>query len=82
MFVELVRDGNYWEAGDYSTRRPSDAPYLSCDSDGWRVSCGIESWFTDQDEARRLEEELVDGAVATIKVDGRGNAAIVALEAG
>ena len=42
------------------------------------MSCGIESWFTDQDEAKRLEAEVADGAVATVKIDDRGNAAIVA----
>ena len=79
-FVPLVRDGDYWVAAGYETDRPADGPYLTCDSDGFGVTCGIESWFTNQDEARRLEAEVVDGAVATVRIDDRGNAAIVALD--
>jgi uncharacterized membrane-anchored protein len=80
-FVRLVPDGDYWVAAGYETDRPTEGPYLTCDSDGFDVSCGIESWFTDQDEARRLEAEVADGAVATVRIDGRGNAAIIALDA-
>ena len=75
-----MRDGDYWVAAGYETDRPADGPYLTCDSDGFGVTCGIESWFTNQDEARRLEAEVVDGAVATVRIDDRGNAAIVALD--
>ena len=78
-FVPLVRDGDHWVAGGYETERPADVPYLRCESDGWNLSCGIESWFTDQDDARRLEAEVADGAVATVRVDDRGNAVIVDL---
>jgi uncharacterized membrane-anchored protein len=80
VFVALVRDGDYWVSAGYETDRPTDGPYLTCESDGFGVSCGIESWFTDQAEARRLESELADGAAATVRIDDRGNAAIVALD--
>jgi uncharacterized membrane-anchored protein len=80
-FVPLVRDGDFWVAGGYETDRPAEGPYLRCDSDGWTLSCGIESWFTDQDDARRLEAAVADGAVATVRVDDRGNAVIVDLSA-
>jgi uncharacterized membrane-anchored protein len=80
-FVPLVQNGDYWVAASYETDRPTDGPYLTCDSDGFSVSCGIESWFTNQDEARRLEAEVVDGAAATVRIDDRGNAAIVGLDA-
>ncbi len=82
VFVPLVPDGGHWRAGGYAEERPADGPYLTCDSDGWRLSCSIESWFADQDEALRLESDLGDGAVATVRVDERGNAAIVGLAAG
>ena len=60
---------------------PEDGPYLACDDRDWAIRCGIESWFVPQDEAAALEQALADdGAIATIKVDSRGNAAIVALE--
>ena len=81
VFLPLVRDGEYWRADGYRTDRPEQAPYITCDSTGWSVSCGIESWFTDQDEARRLGSMVGNGGVATVQVDDRGNAAIVALDA-
>ena len=81
VFVPLVQDGEYWRADGYLRERPAQTPYLTCDASGWRLWCGIESWFTDQDEARRLESIVQRGAVATVKIDDRGNAAIVALEA-
>lgn len=79
-YVPLVRDGDYWVGAGYQAERPEDGPYLACDSDGFSVSCGIESWFTDQDQARRLQAEVAEGAVATVRIDDRGNAAIVALD--
>jgi uncharacterized membrane-anchored protein len=78
-YVLLERDGEFWVAGGYETERPADGPYLTCESDGSDLSCGIESWFTDQDDARRMEAEVADGAVATVRVDDRGNAVIVDL---
>jgi len=81
-YIPLVRDGAYWVGAGYRTERPDDGPYLTCDSQGFSVTCGIESWFTDQDEARRLQHEVADGAVATVRIDHRGNAAVVALEPG
>ena len=62
--------------------RPADGPYLACDDRSWQVRCGIESWFLPQDEAREAERLLQDGAVAEIKVDSRGNAAVVGVRAG
>jgi uncharacterized membrane-anchored protein len=80
-FVPLERDGDYWVAASYESERPGDGPYLACESDGFGVTCGIESWFTGQDEALRIEAEVADGATATVRIDDRGNAAIVGLEA-
>jgi uncharacterized membrane-anchored protein len=82
LYVTLVRDGDVWTAGDYSRQRPSGAPYLACHDRDWRIRCGIESLFLPQDEAAAMEEDVAGGAmVAVIKVDGRGNAALVRLEA-
>ena len=81
LYVTLVRKNDVWRAGEFTRTRPEDGPYLSCDDRSWRIRCGIESWFVPQDEAAALEQALTDdGAIATIKVDARGNAAIVALE--
>lgn len=80
VFVPLEPSGELWEGGRAQRQAPNSGPYLRCESEGWRVRCGIESFFASQDRARELERELVDGAVARIRVDGRGNAAVVAVE--
>jgi uncharacterized membrane-anchored protein len=83
VYVPLVRDGDVWRGSGWTRTRPDDAPYLACTSQDWAVSCGIESWFADQDEARVVGERLGrDGGVATVRVDGRGHAVLVDLEAG
>jgi uncharacterized membrane-anchored protein len=81
-YVPLRQQGAVWVGGSVQRTRPSDGMYLTCDDSEWRLSCGIESWFLPQDEARALEEVVRGGtAVATVKVDGGGNAALVAVEA-
>lgn len=80
VFVPLEEAGDVWVGRRAVEDRPDSGPYLRCESEGWRVRCGIESFFASQDRARELEQQLRDGAVARIKVDGRGNAAIVAVE--
>ena len=80
VFVPLRRDGEVSRPGRPRADPPADGPYLRCASDGWQLSCGIESLFLPQDEALALERQLAeDGALARIRVDGRGNAAVVAV---
>ena len=80
LYVPLTEQGAVCQPGPASTRKPAQGPFLRCVSDGYQPRCGIESLFASQDEARRLERELVDGAVAVVKVDDDGNASIVRLE--
>jgi uncharacterized membrane-anchored protein len=83
VFVTLVRDGDLWTAGEYSDERPSGTPYLACDQPDFRIRCGIESLFLPQDEAADMEEQVAGGSlVAVVKVDSRGHAALVRVEAG
>jgi uncharacterized membrane-anchored protein len=80
VFILLVQDGDLWTMDRYSRTRPDDGHYLACQDRDWAVRCGIESWFVPEDEARELEDALAgDGAVATVRIDGRGNAALVDL---
>ena len=81
LYVALERDGEVWVAGAHTRERPSDTPYLTCDDRDWRLRCGIESLFLPQDEAASMQADLGDGSmVAVVKVDGRGNAALVRVE--
>jgi uncharacterized membrane-anchored protein len=83
LYVTLVQDGDVWTAGEFTRERPSGTPYLACDDREWRIRCGIESLFLPQDEAAAMEQDVAGGSmVAVVKVDGRGNAALVRVEAG
>jgi uncharacterized membrane-anchored protein len=80
VYVRLLRDGRLWRTAGVQRTRPSSGPYLACRYDG-TLRCGIESLFLPQADARALERELAAGdAVARIRVDGRGNAAVVGVE--
>jgi uncharacterized membrane-anchored protein len=79
VFVPLIADGTVWKGGAPVRTAPSgDTPYLRCHDEGWRLRCGIESWFLPQARAAAAGRALADGAaVAVLRVDGRGNAALV-----
>jgi uncharacterized membrane-anchored protein len=81
LYVTLVEEDGVWTASEWSRDRPGDGPYLACDDRSWQIRCGIESWFLPQDEAREAETLLRDGAVAELRIDGRGNAAVVDVRA-
>jgi uncharacterized membrane-anchored protein len=80
LFITLRQEGDVWVADGRSRTRPDSGLYLACTDRYWEISCGIESWFLPQDEAAAMEEAVGDGALATVKVDSRGHAAIVAVE--
>lgn len=80
-WVPLTRQGEVWVGGPVVRARPSSGLFLRCDDSGWRLSCGIESWFLPEDRAAALEDAVRDdAAVATVRVDARGNAALVGIE--
>jgi uncharacterized membrane-anchored protein len=81
VYVRLVPDGALHRAGAVTTTRPSTGPYLRCSYRGGQPHCGIESYFLPQGAAGALGQALArGGAVARIKVDGRGNAALIGVE--
>jgi uncharacterized membrane-anchored protein len=81
VFLPLTEDGEVWAAGTPTRTRPDDGPYLACTDRNYEIRCGIDSWFLPQDEARELEGAIRDGdVVARVRIDDRGNAALVAVE--
>ena len=81
VFLPLTEDGEVWAAGTPTRTRPDDGPYLACTDRNYEVRCGIDSWFLPQDDARELEDAIRDGdVVAKVRIDGRGNAALVAVD--
>ncbi len=81
VYLVLDEVGGMLQTRERVRQRPSDGLYLTCDSDGWNTRCGIESWFLPQDEAKALEQKVGGGTVvATVKIDDRGNAALIAVQ--
>ena len=81
VYITLVQKGDAWTADEWTRDRPEDGPYLACDDRSWQIRCGIESYFLPQDVAAETEDLLRDGAVAEVRIDGRGNAAVVDVRA-
>lgn len=80
VFVPLVEQGGVWVAADWRASRPDEGPYLACAHRDRAIRCGIESYFAPQDAAWELERQLArDGGVATIRIDSRGRASVVAV---
>jgi uncharacterized membrane-anchored protein len=81
VYITLRQEGEVWVSDGWQRERPGDGPYLACTDQGWNVRCGIESYFLPQDEAAAMEREVADGAYAEIRIDSRGNAAVVEVRA-
>jgi uncharacterized membrane-anchored protein len=81
VYITLVRTDGVWAADEWTRDRPEAGPYLACDDRSWQVRCGIESFFLPQDRAAATEDLLRAGAVAEVRIDGRGNAAVVDVRA-
>jgi uncharacterized membrane-anchored protein len=81
VYVSLSQEDGLMRASEFSRSRPDTGPYLACDDRYWQIRCGIESWFASQSEASRLGRELADDeGIAVVRIDSRGNAALVDLE--
>lgn len=77
-YVPLTQKGAVWVGGDIVRSRPAAGPYLTCNDRSWRLRCGIESWFLPQQRAASVQTWLGQGhAVARVKIDSRGNAALI-----
>lgn len=80
FYLALEERDGVMVAGSVSTRRPSESPYLRCTGVD---RCGIESFFVAQDEAEAFGRLVGSGtAVARVRIDGRGNAALMDVEPG
>jgi uncharacterized membrane-anchored protein len=81
VYVPLRAEGGLWKATWPAVAdRPRSGPYLRCHDEGWRLRCGIESFFLPEGKAAAVGRAVVDGkAVAVVRIDARGNAALVEL---
>lgn len=77
-YVPLTRQGEVWVGGPVQRTPPAEGMFLTCDDSSWTLDCGIDSWFLPQGEAAGLQAAVRGGtAVATVKVDTAGHAALV-----
>jgi uncharacterized membrane-anchored protein len=81
VYITLAEQDGVSVASDYLRDRPDSGPYLACDDTGWEIRCGIESWFQPQDEAARMQDVLREGALAEVRIDSRGHAALMDVRA-
>ena len=82
LYVTLAEKDGVWVGTDWTRERPDDGTYIACRDNGWHLTCGIESLFTSQRRAKELENDLMrGGAIAEIRVDSRGNAAVLDIKA-
>lgn len=83
VYMPLERRGDaVWQGtGTYVLNRPVTGPFLACAKRRGSVSCGIESLFASQDRAKDLEVTLAGSAVAKVRIDRAGRAAVIGLEA-
>lgn len=80
LFITLEERDGVAVGTAWSKTRPTSGLYLTCAPTTWPVTCGIESWFVSQDEAQQIERDVASGhAVAEVRVDSRGNAALTGL---
>ncbi|WP_110240806.1 GDYXXLXY domain-containing protein [Nocardioides gilvus] len=80
LFIVLEERDGVAVGTEWTHRRPESGLYLACAPQSWAADCGIESWFVPQDEALQIERDVASGhAVAEVRVDSRGNAAITGL---
>lgn len=80
VYLPLTRNGDVWSLGAHLETRPARGPFLSCVEEYGHTTCGIESWFLPQDKAAAMQKELADHKlVAIVRIDARGNAALVDL---
>lgn len=80
VYLPLRQEGEVWVADSALTERPASGPYLTCVNGSWTRDCGIDSYFLPQDEAAAMEQQLRDGALATVRIDRWGNAALISVE--
>lgn len=81
VWVELApRRGGRLRLEGVSRTRPSGRA-VRCQARDGALHCGIESFFASESEARSLDAALRErGAIARLRVDGAGRAAIVGLD--
>ena len=81
VYVELTDRGDFWSGDVATTTRPEQGTFIRgralADSSTWpvRIEYGIETYYTDEDEAPRLEREA-RSLYVDVRLDDDGGARI------
>lgn len=82
VFVSLVPSGDHHEAASRSTKRPNSGPYIRGTlTSPWRqrLDCGIEAYYVQEGEGRRLETLIRDRKILAEVAVWHGHAKLVRL---
>jgi uncharacterized membrane-anchored protein len=80
VYVPLHREGDRWTGGVALTTKPDDGVFIRGRATSRGIVYGIETYYADEDEARRLEREAREGLDVRVSIDGDGQARIEGLE--
>jgi uncharacterized membrane-anchored protein len=81
VYVALREGEGRW-VGDRATRgRPGGGTFIRGTYTGSTIEYGIETYYADEDEAPRLEDEAARGMNVRVVLDGDGRARISKVEA-
>ena len=83
-FIPLARKGETWVGGEVVRDEPTEGLFLRCDDSQWGLRCGIETaYLATGSENDAVRDALrTDNALATVRVDGSGHAALIGVSAG
>jgi uncharacterized membrane-anchored protein len=80
VYVPLRQEGDHW-TGTYTLKeKPREGVFIRGRATRSGIVYGIETYYADEDEARRLEREAVDGLDVRVSIDGDGQARIEGVE--
>lgn len=76
VYVALRRSGDRWTGDAATLTRPAGGTFIRGTYTGSRIEYGIETYYADEDEARRLEREARDRLDVRVVLDDDGKARI------
>lgn len=80
VYVSLREEGGRWVGGRATRGRPDGDTVIRGRFNGSTIVYGIETYYADEDEARRLEAEAGDGLDVRVVLDDDGRARISGVE--
>jgi uncharacterized membrane-anchored protein len=79
VYVPLRRDGEHWTGDVALLDEPAGGPFIRGTATDGGIELGIETYYADEDEARRLERRA-GGLVVHVVLDDGGRARISGVE--